>query len=984
MKHNKEDKAIILTQTQVRKILNKEFVPSHSSPHSRISQVSIERVLKQLLAIDALPLEKEKPGGQKKASFIKFLGQMINVSGYVSDRPMKAPPNLEAVYQLEYWNQKDFLYLHTYSLTVLMARLLTHPPPTIKHNLIALEILYAVNAYRVMHRIDQILDHPALKDHPKKRNAQLRLLLTAFVDELMAKRAQIALTMIFPCGYQEHAIYLNIIWLSHRDQLLVRLDNVGEGSEEERGYHRVNTFFQDNGDSVDKVYPCVIGVISRNSVEDKKKLVQYLMDVSLVRKLSRQDKHRFSFDKIYNKDEKSAQPLPKFQGKYRIHPIDRQQVNNCVYKSYEIGMRYRMEGLIQVGDKDVFNWLFGEIVALLSHKANAQGRDDYQQERAARRQLLKSNQNQHVGTGKHRMIHDTLMQLKKTQVHNEALKKELSTYIPINAAATRQADEKHQFDLMREIKSFIDPGNQKKALLLLGDAGAGKTLFTKYLCHALWKSYQVDQKHTHPIPLWISLPMVKDPVHNLISRHLQQELHFERAQIPVLKEKYRFIIVLDGFDEINGDQNLYDMNQLKDWKAKVIVTCRRQYLGARKGGYEDCFIPHDGDEKKQYDLFEELHLMPFSDHQIKDYLERAVKVILTHWSAKKYWETITKLPDLKEMIRTPFILRMIIEALPQIVEHHQKQESKSAEKLRLTRFELYQAFTNQAFERQKGKLLKAHQLPKQGNIVEGYMAFCTRVASLLYQMKKNVVVCPPPKYDYFNDQKKQDQDAAYERWKFLFGHQSKVRLLRKTCPLLKKSGPHQWQFLHKSLLEFFISQKIFDQAMTMPELKAERPSMVKPTPSIQVKVVTVQHITRWKNQDLNQQLLVDNPNTMQLLADIVKKNPKFKAFLFQLVYASKRSSELKVAAANAISILNAAHVSFSNMDFSRVRVPYADLSFGMCDHTNFSGANLTGVRFRQAWLRRANLSHTCLKHIDFAERPYLNVGSVTPSEQTLK
>ena len=54
---------------------------------------------------------------------------------------------------------------------------------------------------------------------------------------------------------------------------------------------------------------------------------------------------------------------------------------------------------------------------------------------------------------------------------------------------------------------------------------------------------------------------------------------------------------------------------------------------------------------------------------------------------------------------------------------------------------------------------------------------------------------------------------------------------------------------------------------------------------------------------------------------------------------------LSVAAANAITILNASGYDFSCMDLSQVRIPNANLSNGVFNETNFTGAELEGVYF---------------------------------------
>ena len=42
----------------------------------------------------------------------------------------------------------------------------------------------------------------------------------------------------------------------------------------------------------------------------------------------------------------------------------------------------------------------------------------------------------------------------------------------------------------------------------MGDSGSGKSLYTQGLVIKLWQSYS----HQSPIPIWISLPSLKNPI----------------------------------------------------------------------------------------------------------------------------------------------------------------------------------------------------------------------------------------------------------------------------------------------------------------------------------------------------------------------------------------------------------------------------------------------------------------------------------------
>ncbi|UAW63517.1 pentapeptide repeat-containing protein [Mycoavidus sp. HKI] len=80
-------------------------------------------------------------------------------------------------------------------------------------------------------------------------------------------------------------------------------------------------------------------------------------------------------------------------------------------------------------------------------------------------------------------------------------------------------------------------------------------------------------------------------------------------------------------------------------------------------------------------------------------------------------------------------------------------------------------------------------------------------------------------------------------------------------------------------------------------------------------------------------------------------------------------------AANALALLVKAGVQLNNKDFSGIRVPGADLSYGVFDHTQFQGADLRGVKFCMSWLRDANLSGAQMAGVQFGEWSYFEEES---------
>ncbi len=124
--------------------------------------------------------------------------------------------------------------------------------------------------------------------------------------------------------------------------------------------------------------------------------------------------------------------------------------------------------------------------------------------------------------------------------------------------------------------------------------------------------------------------------------------------------------------------------------------------------------------------------------------------------------------------------------------------------------------------------------------------------------------------------------------------------------------------------------------------------------------------------------VVDDPELFSYLREKIQQESKLKAKLLSWVERSK-TEEVKPMAANALTLLVKSGVQFSGADLRGIRVPGADLSFGVFDSAQLQGADLTGAKLRNGWLREANLSGAQMAEVQFDEWPYLqekiHVGS---------
>jgi WD40 repeat protein len=122
----------------------------------------------------------------------------------------------------------------------------------------------------------------------------------------------------------------------------------------------------------------------------------------------------------------------------------------------------------------------------------------------------------------------------------------------------------------------------------------------------------------------------------------------------------------------------------------------------------------------------------------------------------------------------------------------------------------------------------------------------------------------------------------------------------------------------------------------------------------------------------NAKLLPKKPVILRFLreaieAQVTEAQLALKTQLWRWV--TLKTSKYSNCSANSASLLTQLGQSFSNQDLSGTYLMGANLSGGMLDSTNFTQANCSGVNFSQAWLRSANFTRADLSNTEWGEYP---------------
>ncbi len=541
---------------------------------------------------------------------------------------------------------------------------------------------------------------------------------------------------------------------------------------------------------------------------------------------------------------------------------------------------------------------------------------------------------------------------------NEAFQETLKLYIEPRCKASQHETE--TFNLLSKVKEFL---KDKQVILLTGDSGAGKTTFNRLLEKHLWD----HKKEEDAIPLFISLPSIDKPEHDLIAKALKKRGLSEFQIQKLKKENQRFVFILDGYDEIRQTQNLYvsnSINKSEGWQGHMVISCRSEYLGQN---YQSRFQPNPILQDKDT-LFQEVVVEPFSEEESDQYLKKYVAHNPTGWTAQAYQEAFSNQSNLKDLISNPFLLRVVLETLPYV---EKKGKAGSAIQLRM---DLYDQFVKQWFERNQQRLSTQSLTGMQKEVFrelhdDGFaqhgIGFVKELAVHLY---KENAGNPIVEYSLFKD-KGSWKDA-------FFGREEENQLLREAWPLIR-SGT-EYRFIHKSLLEYFVARALFESFDGCMNLSTrQRRGSAGSVYSFEEQVVLPPKTQR--DLSLSPKHWIGDLGVVRLLTDRVQQEPTFKEQLLAIIERSKADKSVRQTAANAMTILVRAGVQFHGADLKGIKVPGADLSFGVFDSAQLQGSDLRKANLCNIWLREANLRDAQMAGVQFGEWPYLEEESTVNS-----
>ena len=588
----------------------------------------------------------------------------------------------------------------------------------------------------------------------------------------------------------------------------------------------------------------------------------------------------------------------------------------------------------------------------------------------------------------------------------------------VSKMETKEIENKSR-PLLAEVEDYLQ--SDESMMLLLGDPGAGKSLFAWYSTQSRLQDYQrvlegVHSADTPWLPIVIELKHYRmSEIKGLLPRYLSEHCKLSSEEQVAIQQdknpKHRILLVLDGFDELRQE----DHNQAEQIKktfedclstcganawyfgqVKVVVTCRLRHIPDT--GVEKRYFGH-GIEK----AFRHRVILPFSSAQIDSYLAERIEARdqdSNLLAAEVYQSTINASDAIKAMVRNPFVLRLFVDALPEL----QKQGRELSQ---IKRYDIYRAFVSQWFARETQRLPAAIrvQLPTAnlGSSVGAEGAFELYAATLANEMYRqdSLVVSLNREHEHpaiavwdgFEERMLKDSEASIAavlsaRYQKL-GPIDKARLKKESIndvaqyierykdseeanvlnelslglEAFKITSPLKQQgkvcsFIHKSFYEFFLVQSILHHAASEDSLERR-------------VAHTLKSLSAAQEHELRR--IQDEPQVLIFLEDVwigQSQTPliqRLKETLFAVIEASKGHAEHGAAAANAITMLNWMGTMLMYQSWQEIQIPGANLAYAQLRGSNLTRANLQGARLFRANLRDVNLSHANLAHVEFME-----------------
>ncbi len=548
----------------------------------------------------------------------------------------------------------------------------------------------------------------------------------------------------------------------------------------------------------------------------------------------------------------------------------------------------------------------------------------------------------------------------------------LQYFIPLDAKA--ELHSKITISLHNTvIQSFIT--GPQPLMLMLGEAGSGKSTYSHYLAITLWQLCQQDADAYIPILIEfksiLPLPPGQKNLGRFIETILEKNYGLTTSDIRVLKT-YKIVFILDGYDEKLGeDYSVYTINDFGSWNAKVLFTCRTDHIQSNLEYRRDFKV------RNYFDDFPVMYIMPFDRLKIDEYLKNIVCTSnITAWSIEQYQDLFNAHKELYEIIENPFLLSLAVTALPAVLANLDYEKVLREKHSRVitvppfSRSRIIEAFLDKWFEKEAQRYNEKtgrttvslwEERPKKAKLA--FNRFCQRIAWEMFSRDQTEIYYQEEldEDSYNSDDSGDDNPENKYLAQFLTNLDADVVNVRSGCPLRVDSG--RCSFYHKIFMEYFIAQLLYNDFFNKTKIHYSSDKIVK--------------LVNGNKIYLNKKLLSTHPEIAKLTAEFISGSHSKIEKLLELVKLSRPKilgKAASVLSSNAVTLLTKSRFNFSLQDFSGVDIPAAVFCGAICDSLNLADANVSQANFANAVLRRANFQNTIMKDVHVGILPSIVIS----------
>ncbi|MDQ2904419.1 MAG: NACHT domain-containing protein [Chloroflexota bacterium] len=345
------------------------------------------------------------------------------------------------------------------------------------------------------------------------------------------------------------------------------------------------------------------------------------------------------------------------------------------------------------------------------------------------------------------------------------------------------------------INYLIDALIRDQRILLLGEAGQGKTTVLKQVFTLLTNQFLNTYPPTSPFPLYMPLrdfSYTKGNAAELIWSHISEEFPLAFEDFVLLLRNNQILFLFDGFDEIKGELTQTAINE----RAAGKIFARPSLLSCRKSFFD--FYLSMSILQEYYPIWIELRPLEMDTH-VEQYIatfcsQKQSKLAQNISPIEPIIQTIKGTPELQDLAQRPLLLIMMLDIFTDPKEVNEEIWNVAI---------LYKKYTELWLKNEAAKLSSILKWNEKAGLLEeiAWITYSSQPpVAFLYSLNQSVT------FTYI------DIAAIIKNAASRYLSVTEAQILDDLCfrTLLLLSEGETYYFLHKSFQEYYAARYIFN------------------------------------------------------------------------------------------------------------------------------------------------------------------------------